>query len=152
MAFDQWVGMSRLNFVKSYRSKEKCLVCNKYLKYLNKNDTIVFNILYANKQARFYFSATIITKVSLFGYIIFSSVDTHDWFVPNKLSLTIMSLERWNFTCVMAEMMVNTMTLVWWRYPKYLRRMTIFSLELYELPHYIAKHDNLCMERDHCIP
>ncbi len=57
------------------------------------------------------------------------------WFIlqlavhANKLTLAKPMLEKWKLLCSSVEMMVNTQMLVWWRCLKYLRHMTIFSME-----------------------
>ena len=45
--------------------------------YHHKTNTVVFTIITTTKCAKFHHSNTIITKVSLFGYVIYFSADVH---------------------------------------------------------------------------
>ena len=47
-----------------------------YFRYLRKTNTTMFTILSGIKWAKFYLSDTIITHVSLFDHVIYSSADT----------------------------------------------------------------------------
>ncbi len=50
-----------------------------YFSYFHQANTTVFTILSVIKRTSFGLSSTIIGKVSLFGYVIYSSGDTHCW-------------------------------------------------------------------------
>ena len=58
---------------------EKIVLCCKYFRYLHKTYTTVFNIIYEIKQTEVVLCSDITTKTSLFGYVIYYSVDTHCW-------------------------------------------------------------------------
>ena len=57
-------------------SHKKIILCWKFVSHLHKTKAIVFTITSTIIKAKFHRSSTIITKVSLFGYVIYSSA-TH---------------------------------------------------------------------------
>ena len=62
---------------KWYRSKDKCIMWCWYLRYLHKTNTIVFTIISAIKEAKLHVSSKNISRVSLFGYVIYYSIHAH---------------------------------------------------------------------------
>ena len=50
-----------------------------YFRYIHQPTVIVFIILSTTKQAKSHLSNAIITQVSLFDYVIYSSADSHCW-------------------------------------------------------------------------
>ena len=64
------------NSVKWHHRIENLILSRKYLAYLHQTNTVVFNILSAAKQTKFYLSSPNITKVTLFDYVIYSSADS----------------------------------------------------------------------------
>ena len=66
---------SHLYFVNWYLSTERFIMCCKYFRYLHKTNIFVFRILSAIRPAKFQLSSTIIGRVSIFGYVIYSSAD-----------------------------------------------------------------------------
>ena len=61
--------------VKWVYSKEIWVLHREYFRYRHNVNTIVFNILFVTKEAKFHLSITIIKKVSLFGYVIYFTPD-----------------------------------------------------------------------------
>ncbi len=57
-------------------SKEKAC---KHFRNLYTTATIVFNLLCAIEQAKFYLASAFITKVGSCGYVIYSAADAHCW-------------------------------------------------------------------------
>ena len=101
-------------------SMKKWVPFCKYLSYLHNTNTIVFNIVAAIRRTRFHIVIIIIIQISLFSYVIYISADgsVHDpknKQQPNKLTLSIMMLERWNLVCPMAKWMGNTIVVIVWR-------------------------------------
>ena len=79
----------QLNSVKWFCSKEKCVLYPKFVRCHQKTNTIEFITLPSIKQAKVHLSSTIITEVSLFGYVIHSSSDTHcQQYVSDKEQIT----------------------------------------------------------------
>ena len=56
---------------------EKIMLRRENIWYFHQTKTIVFIILPTMKWAKFYISGSIITKVTLFGYVIYYSADFH---------------------------------------------------------------------------
>ena len=90
------------------------------------------------QRAKFHLSSTIIGKVNIFDYVVYFSADTHyqqcasvgKWITwPNKLSLVVIVIRRWNLAQLTVEGLVNTVVLVLWRYLRHSLRRTRFSLE-----------------------
>ena len=54
---------------------KKVVLCHNYAKNLNETNTIVLMFISALDQNKYYHSGTITPEVSLFGYVIYSSVD-----------------------------------------------------------------------------
>ena len=107
-------------------------------------------------RVEFQLASHIMTEVRLFSYVIYSSTDAHWWHCvsagewitqPNRLTLLIMVLKRWNLARMIAEMMANTMVWVGWRYLKHLRRDVFFlgktSFNDVYLPHYSSANSTL---------
>ncbi len=56
-----------------------CVVYQKYSTNLSKTKTIVFTVPSAIERATFHMPSTNIGRTSLFGYVIYSTADTHCW-------------------------------------------------------------------------
>ena len=109
-------------------------MCNmsQLFKISPQSQTIILQIMPTINWALFHLSSTSsnVTIVSLFDYVIYSSVGSvPEPNIANETTLSIMVPERGNLTFLMAEIMVNTMILLLWRYFEYLPYMMYFSLE-----------------------
>ena len=56
---------------------KKCVQHHKYLSYFHKTNTSVFSVILVTKRAKLHLANIVVAKVSLFGYVIYSSVHAH---------------------------------------------------------------------------
>ena len=62
--------MSSLNLSNGTVIKKKVTLHSKYISYLHNTNNIVFTVLSTINQAYFHLSGTIITQITLFGYVV----------------------------------------------------------------------------------
>ena len=118
-------------------SKEIYILCCNDFTYLYETSPL-YSPNFSIKQSKLHLSSSVFGRVSLVHYVIYSSVDAHSQqcvsaeelqTVSNTLIWEKIVFGRWNWACLIAEMQLNTMILVWWRSQKYLQHRTCFSLE-----------------------
>ena len=72
-------GVSTCNFIQRHRRMESLVLRHKYVKYLHRTNTGVFNTIPAITGTKFYLFSTIIGRISLFQHAIYSSTGLHCW-------------------------------------------------------------------------
>ncbi len=101
-----------------------CVLCRTYCRYHHWTRINVLTIISAIQQTKLCLSSTIKLGISLFEYGIYFSMQCaspEEWITySNKLIFHIMGKASWNVAHMMAEIMMRTMVLVWWRYLEYL--------------------------------
>ncbi len=124
-------------------SVKKIVLHHKYVWYLRIASIILFIILSAIKWAKLHLSNTIVTKVNILGYSIYSLTDLHCYrwgsaevylSISKKLVLPIMVLESLHLAHLMVERMVNTLVRDLLRYLRYSRLRERALLDVKLLP------------------
>ena len=89
----------------------------------NPTNTIVFTSISTIELTRFHLSSTIIGRVRLVDYIIYSLVGTHCWAVCTSLGINnifkwvdFSNYGAWRLKYCLFDGRNNTMVLIWWRY------------------------------------
>ena len=116
----------RVFFIKWCHSIKKLILCHKYFCISPPNQYFFVHHDFRIEQNKISALCLIISSIGSFVHVIYSAGPAEEWMAcTNKLTLVVMVRERLNLVCL-AEIIMSTMVLAWWRYQNILWCRTKF--------------------------